>query len=347
MKRGYLLIIFLSCIIILLANVGFVSAQAVDCQIRAVCQSGWSNIAKVSADGHFSSNMAGSEPFTLCCRDVDTTSGIISFNYSNEGHVSFKSLLTSFPNGFKLGFQDTCRLTSGNCLNNIGEMCIFRVTESAPGVADNSHIAECGSGSLGVNLCCRRTEVCSNGIDDDADTYIDCADEDCHVSATTSAPQECTGSPYNSSTCVQLDRSVSPPVITNNSDCYYPKIPPQQLYYCSYPLDGSLQGACCPSGKVAQRDGFGNWQCVDYAECGLKSVNPLYPCGYDFDSSTNSWITTPYDGDVNDWCVSRLPDLYNPDGPIYDRSTGCCLMVKNGIVDYYTDDGNVKIFGTS
>jgi hypothetical protein len=351
MKRGYLLLVFLSCVVMFLASVGFVGAQADDCRFTVgnACGTPWVPVGKVSDDGHFTSSLVGPELRTLCCRGVDIATGVYSFNYSNSGHVSFKSALTAFPNGMRLGFNDTCYLTNSACDNAIGGMCIFRVTNSGPNVADNSHIAECRSTDLSMNLCCRRTEVCGNGIDDDDDGYIDCADEDCKQSAV-SKPEQCTGSLYTSDVCVQLTRNVAAGtnVTTYNASCLG-QVPTgdaslPNYFYCSYSDITPGTGICCQSGTKADYNIVTGWSCIDSARCGL---SPTPPCDFDFDDSTNSWLTNPYNGNINDWCVSRLPNLFTQDPPISERSTGCCLIVKDGQVDYYTDNGNVKIFGTS
>jgi hypothetical protein len=85
------------------------------------------------------------------------------------------------------------------------------------------------------------------------------------------------------------------------------------------------------------------WICQLAEVCGLGPQ----PCDYDFDLNTLSWLTSAYNGNLGaDWCQSKFPYFYTPDPVPYPRrSTGCCLIPQNGQVDYYTDPGNVKIYG--
>jgi hypothetical protein len=82
-------------------------------------------------------------------------------------------------------------------------------------------------------------------------------------------------------------------------------------------------------------------------------------CNYDFDISrttgyglppSNMWQSTVYNPLLTPsiWCQSKFPNYHTPvtdNMPYPYRSTGCCLIVKSGEVDYHTDEDNVKIFG--
>ena len=352
MKRGLSPLVLLSFALLFALALGSadVSAQAADCRFMTVCPVGWAAIGWVTDDGHFSND--SSLPTRICCDGLDPGNGIASLNYSNDGHVSFGTTVTNFPNGLRLGFtRQTCSLKMGNCANGLGEACIFRVTSDATGTRiDNSHVAECGSGDLNRNFCCRRTELCYNGVDDDEDGYIDCADEDCKQTGG-AQPMECTGSPLTSDVCVQLPAGLPRTPVSGiyNSSCEgqtplgNPALP--NYYYCSYSDIMPGTGICCQSGTKARYNMIsGAWACVSSEKCGL---DPALDCHKDFDTEFNPWISMPYSGGAGTWCNSRLPTLYTADPPISERSTACCLTVEDGTVGYYTDNDNVIIFGTT
>jgi hypothetical protein len=86
------------------------------------------------------------------------------------------------------------------------------------------------------------------------------------------------------------------------------------------------------------------WKCVESAPCGIGAGEE---CAYDFDNNRTAWFSNSYAGDANNWCLSRMPSLFNPFALPSLRSTACCLGVDYGEVGYYTNNNNVKIFGTS
>jgi hypothetical protein len=337
-------------LLVLGLNSAFVNAQVVNCQFQGGMHcnafAGSSLIGWVTHDGHFS-NVSIPGTRAVCCRNVDIGTGTPSFNYSTDGHVSVRSTTTNFFHNVSLGFQDTCNVQSTACNNAVGEMCIFRVNTTG-GVASNSHIAECASGDLDSYLCCRITEDCSNGIDDDGDGFIDCADEECHKTATDPIPKECSPSPFNSSTCVSLMKTWPPQqdqpptyVIVNNSACIGSD---NQVYHCAPTKDAS-PSRCCAYGSYPIHTPFG-WDCIGSDPCGL--MNP-YPCRENFDIRNDryAWFNQPFIDYTLNWCHSRMPPgYYNPDSSI-NRSTACCFMVKDAKVDFFTDPNNVKIYGNS
>jgi hypothetical protein len=356
MKRGILLIV-LFCI-------PFVFADPSDCEIALSCKAGFSAFGNVTSDGHFLGDSINQGQYLLCCNSsLAKGAGTASFRYAaydssinGSGHVSINSTATSFTGQMMLGFPRACTLKN-SCDAMSNEICIFKVCTASPSCrldasqiyrVDNSPIADCNTlntpfdNSYTTKLCCKTGEICSDGIDNDGDGYIDCADSDCHQTATNPTPALCINSPYNATTCVNLTRNVNLGTyeVTYNSLC---NASDNQIYYCSYSDSGT--GVCCGSGTVATQDAFGNWKCIDSTPCMDPVLIANYPCKFDFDDSRNNWLLNPYNGDGTNWCVSRMPALYTEEGT--KRSTGCCLIVKSGEVDYYTDDDNVKIFGTS
>jgi hypothetical protein len=358
MKRGYGRVVFLFSIMLLVLglNSAFVNAQVVNCQFMGGMHcnafAGSSLIGWVTHDGHFS-NVSIPGTRAVCCRNVDIGTGTPSFNYSTDGHVSVRSTTTNFFHNVSLGFQDTCNVQSTACNNAVGEMCIFRVNTTG-GVASNSHIAECTSGDLDSNLCCRIAEDCSNGIDDDGDGFIDCADEECHDDLKVLAsPPSCTGSTMTSDFCVSVQRNhlTGTYVPTYNPLCAGqapptgdPTLP--NFYYCSTMPTGPMigQSICCQSGMKAEYDAALGWRCTDSEVCGLDVSEE---CKKDFDTEFNPWIEQPYNGNIDNWCYSKIPNLFTNYAPFSMRSTACCLMVKDGFIDYHTDDNNIKVYGTT
>ncbi|MGV8161855.1 MAG: hypothetical protein ACP5N2_00805 [Candidatus Nanoarchaeia archaeon] len=361
---------------------------------------GYQAFGWVSNEGHFTENVSTSFTNTLCCKNlVNKGSGVTSFRYVSDGsliqgHVSINSSKTAFGKGVKMGFNDQCFLKNDCNLAN-DEVCLFKVCDSAAcrintsdGTRiDNSHIADCNTANFPFDntytkqVCCKfepLDEICGDGLDNDADGYIDCADQECKQSNTGLPPALCTNSPYNADTCViNFTRLNNGTVeVTYNSTCIgqnpypintYPTIYPltnPQIYrlsdtwkppvwYCSYgeieTANSGNPGVCCQSGTYAKYDYDTNtWYCEDSEACGLDPASQ--PCEYDYDLNrpNPNWLADVYDGNpLGDWCNSRLPYFYTPDQIPYAprRSTGCCLIENHGDVNYYTAEPNVKIFG--
>jgi hypothetical protein len=345
-------------LLVLGLNSAFVSAQASNCQFIAgvncnTALPGSSLIGWATNDGHFS-NVSLPNAQAICCVGVTVGTGTISFNYSIDGHVSTSSAITNFFHNVTLGFQNACTVQAGACNNLNGELCVFRVNTTGAGIVSNSHIADCASGALDSNLCCRRTDTCNNGLDDDADGFIDCADEDCHDDAKILAtPPSCTGSTMTSDFCVQVQRNhlTGTYVPTYNPLCAGQQPPSgdpmfPNYYYCSTMDTGPMigQGICCQSGKKAEYDIISGWSCEDSTQCG---VGASFDCGKDFDTEFNPWIDQPFIDNSANWCYSKVPILFTNYPPFTIRSTACCITTKDGMVDYFTKDENVKIYGTT
>lgn len=317
---------------------------------------------------------------TLCCKNlVNKGSGATSFRYVNDGsllqgHVSVNSTKTLFQNGVKMGFNDQCFLKNDCNISN-NEICLFKVCDSATcrintsdnTRIDNTHIADCNTpnfpfaNTFTQQVCCKfepLREICSDGIDNDQDGYIDCADNDCNnwtISNPTNPPF-CTGSPYNSSGCV-VNYTTNPltgaPIVTYNTSCadQPPVNPPNLYFYCGYqkvaPANNN-PGLCCPTKTYPAYDpDSGRWRCQASELCGVTRPD-IDKCDFDFDLENLEWLNSDYSGPGdNKWCQSKFPYFYTPDTIPYAprRSTGCCLTNMDGTVDYFTAEPNVKIFG--
>ncbi|MGV8169543.1 MAG: hypothetical protein ACP5N3_05805, partial [Candidatus Nanoarchaeia archaeon] len=350
-------------------------ASPMHCTIQNnTCPANFESFGEISNQGHYTPNLNSSYTFQLCCQNLaNVGKGAVSFKYSpnmspilnGSGHVSINSTYSNFYGWMRLGFQDSCYISS-TC-NATSEVCIFRVGNEVPAnrinasnpyAIDNSQITSCNSPSVPFvsnftkKLCCKFQEICNDGVDNDVDDYIDCADNDCN-NWTPSNPKYCTGSPLDSDACVisyTSDGDGNINVVYNSSCQDQPPINyPDEYYYCSYPRDAPAQGApgmCCPIGTYPRYTTFTGWYCEDSALCGIGSGTE---CLYDFDTERPLWRASVYNPSNPDtWCQSKLPYFFSPivDYMLYpERSTGCCLLNKDGTVGYFTDEENVKIFG--
>ena len=359
-KRVLIWVVILFCMPVVFA------ATATNCVISSSsCSSGFTIAGYVSSDGHYTTDSTlNNFPYKLCCVNYGMGSGAISFKYAQDppgstgqGSVSINSTFTNFSGAVKLGFQNSCYLKQTPCDNAASEVCIFKTSNSSDGnlanwkvVADNSQIADCTTpntptaNSYPNYVCCKLSEICDNGVDDDQDGYIDCADQDCNHYTARTTPEFCTGSPYNTSTCVYVIRhenGAPPPTTVYNITCQGQPPNPEGLhFYCSYGRNNQYsQGLCCPQGKI---ETFANnkWSCEDPEICGPSPKS----CAYDFDTNNAQWMNTPYNGNPNTWCQSNVSYLYSPN-IIPTMDTACCYIAQNGGVGYYTDPNNVRIFG--
>jgi hypothetical protein len=98
---------------------------------------------------------------------------------------------------------------------------------------------------------------------------------------------------------------------------------------------------------VPIRDPFsGEWQCQQTDECGLQASRPFSECAYNISSQESDFFADVYDGDVNNFCNSQVPDLYetgDQDSP--EGSAACCYVPHKGVEDWWFKDGNVQIYG--
>jgi hypothetical protein len=194
-------------------------------------------------------------------------------------------------------------------------------------VADSSTVADCANPNIPNmsvtnpdvtyprEVCCKFTELCDDGIDNDGDGYIDCADEDCKRIATNS-PKFCTGSYYTSDVCVRFVVYLGGNITIYNTNCTgQAPMPISTTYaYCSYGIiqTPNTPGLCCPEGTYAKYNPVQGWGCEDSEECGLKPA--MGDCSFDYDINRSSWMSKPYStATSNDWCYSKIPYLYTPD----------------------------------
>jgi hypothetical protein len=338
-----------------------------DCKISVSCTGEFLAVGRVSMEGHFTNDLNYTNaPYFLCCKNlINMGSGVVSFKFApwfppsvnGSGMVSFNSTTSNFAGVINLGFPRSCFLKS-SCSLASGEICVFKVKNDSSSSVASSHIVDCNTANLpfdnsfSTELCCEFDEICDDGIDNDGDSYIDCADQDCKKTDMSVPPAFCGGSPFTSSSCV-VSYSVLPngtvSVVYNSSCQGQAPItsgrPP--YYYCSYGVSeevGSNPGLCCQAGTYAkQNPGTGVWSCIGSDVCG---VSPGFACLFDFDLNTSQWKASVFVPSNPNWCVSRFPYFYTPDSIDYPRmSTGCCLIVNHGEVGYFTHPDNVKIFG--
>ena len=191
MKRGLLLVIAL-------IVMPFVSAQANSCFVATNCSDvslmpnpafTYVNFGYVSMQGHYSKvqvNDGFSYTFSLCCSDAYTwESGDVSFRvstidppfFNGSGHVQSKDIVApNFPGEVRVGADCNVKASCDD-----GETCLFKMSDS-----NGSHVMDCfhanspQPNNYGLSMCCKLTEICYDGIDNDLDGFIDCADADCN-----------------------------------------------------------------------------------------------------------------------------------------------------------------------
>lgn len=269
------------------------------------------------------------------------------------------SAITNFAGEVYLGTQ-YCRTDPVGC--DAKEGCIFKVAND-----DNSHVVDCNTPGLPVAssgfdyVCCKVYENCWDGIDNDYDGYIDCADEDCNGGLSgdyPGRPQVCTNpgtgadSPLITAYCA-INWSAG--VTTFHPDCEGDPVenPFNNAFYCSFGLSDDPAddpGVCCPYGETRELVG-GVWQCNPSDECG---ISPSMRCHSDFATnrtdfwapvSEPNWLSEVYDTSAN-WCNTQVPDLFQPwETAGHTGSNGCCLIPKFGEINYWLDEDNVKVWG--
>ena len=124
-----------------------------------------------------------------------------------SGHVANRSE-SYFPDSVRVGAECEVR---DSCLSD--ETCVFNVSN-----ATGSHVMDCfnsdnpSPNSYSKSMCCKLTELCYDGIDNDLDGKIDCADPDCNGDLNPPnppTPEICTNtvtnesSPFNSTGCIE------------------------------------------------------------------------------------------------------------------------------------------------
>jgi hypothetical protein len=274
-----------------------------------------------------------------------------------SGRVSFNNnpVLVNFTGNANFGFRSgDCRVihsSEPNFNDCGGGVCVVRTSNP-----DQGFIADCNNDFMPYEhdfqykICCTPREICNDGIDNTGDGLIDCASPDCHPSTLNfDVPQRCDphGSfPVNNQTseyCASIDGSgnvVYSPHCMNGTN----------TFYCSYGRDdANTEGFCCPAGRVAIQDidDPTKWECLEPTQCG---VLPTLPCLFDYrfgGSNLTNWFGNVFSGDVDDWCVSYLPNFYNPSiiPESFDSSMACCFRVQHATGGFFYSDENVKIFG--
>jgi len=119
-----------------------------------------------------------------------------------------------------------------------------------------------------------------------------------------------------------------------------------ERYHCNYgqydnPTEQST-GICCGKNEFADKIA-GEWGCYEKDECGLGGGTE---CNYNI-SEEGKYFNSTYEGSGDSsWCQSQVPKLENnSDQPSPTKSSACCYVPKNGEIDYWFKDGNVKIYG--
>lgn len=222
MKRFYLLLLVVVGLIALPSVLG-----ATDCFINLTSgDPSFIEVGKVSTQGHFNANLASLFAYNLWCPSAwPFSSGSVSFTFVNSTNGSTHvGLVNAFNGEVLLGFQDSCYMRQSVC--NAEESCIFKTDGD-----NNTHVADCNTpnfpmaNSFDYPVCCKLTEICNNGVDDDEDGYIDCADSDCYGDPLNIVPpEECTGSPMNTTFCTGPQNATcigQPPEDTKSFYCGY------------------------------------------------------------------------------------------------------------------------------
>lgn len=339
----------------------------------------YTKVGYVQFSGHYNQSTFGYE---LCCTDSFTDAQEVhgavpqdNFGFSTDGHVA------DVPHAKNLGYvmetigsRECVSRPAGTC--QADELDAFRMSD-----VKNAHMGSSTDPNrpqphtYNTSLCCKTYELCWDGVDNDGDGKIDCADTDCWGGDATdpmigvgiygAEPQMCTGSPFDTAGCV-VNRS------TLNNSCQGDD---GNYYYCSYGYwdtfnisapDGSMAdpasqvGVCCPKGEYSFWNG-GSWECRAKDEC---FEPPLGNCKFTFQVDPDpllagyfdraAWLGDTEDGKGplfnNDVCnydnFIEDPNMPPELRPIWSgKSTGCCLIKKHGQTDYYFDPSNIEIFG--
>ena len=310
-------------------------------------------VKNVSTVGHYDGG-----PYTLYCGDTwyRELGEDLAFSYITGGHVRSPDATPAFIEEQSLGTNVECRVSNtGSC--DSSEVCVFKMNNE-----NDAHVADCADPTVPqpnaypYQLCCQIQEACNDGIDNDADGYVDCADPDCteqtynHPSdiSRETVPGICDfdpDSPYDGNMQNTTECINNPGNCTDHDG---------KIHYCAYGQfdqkgNGTGQtpvGRCCPPGHYPSKDIVtGDWRCSETNECGIGGPNR--ECDYNITSNESAFFNSTYSGDSNDYCVTQVPNLFtNIDQPTPPtRSQACCKVPKLGREDYWFKDGNVKIYG--
>lgn len=327
-------IVILTLFIIILQSISVIAIDG--CYIDTSCDAGYEVTGAVSRAGHYTTDASSNYAYKLCCpTSWGVGEGDVAFTYSTDSttstdggnHVGSPSN-TNFYGQVALGTHLSCQTTQESC--GTDRACVFKTSQ-----IDNGHIADCtedipGENNYEYSLCCEIQELCSNGIDDDQDGFIDCADSSCQGPIPLTEADSCTGNFQQSEYC-----------LLNPSACEGSN---GETYYCSPTTDTQGQdiGFCCPAGTFASQNPFGTgYVCVEAGECG---VGTDYACKYDVRYRAEDWAQSVYTGNAGDWCNSQVPYLYT--GFLQgEYSTGCCQLTIYGEQGYFLHQDNVQIWG--
>jgi len=313
--------------------------------------------------GHYANELSERVlfPYGIFCYENFTTyreNGETVFKFSNpnqiynigsttfygSGHIAIPSSTVNFDNNAKLYFAENECTIKTNCEPD--ETCIARISNPEQG-----HIADCNNNNMPFQnafqnkICCKPTEYCQDDIDNTGDGNIDCASPQCHPSDDNLwVPQECTGNNQTSDDCVIGLNPINWAPIYNETCVNNVN---NQAHYCSYGKNGNEfeRGFCCPAGQIVKIHPLtGDYFCEEPTQCGVGGL-PFYDCDVDHRTNQPNWLTRIFSSTTEEWCVSQLPNFYNPLTELNDRSMGCCFIAQHGHSGFYYHSDNVKIFG--
>jgi hypothetical protein len=106
-------------------------------------------------------------------------------------------------------------------------------------------------------------------------------------------------------------------------------------------------GVCCPRNQEAERDPiFGEWRCSASDQCGLGGFSE---CNYNISDSSQEgqYLNDTYAGSGDTtWCQQQIPKYDNvAEQPAPAKSSACCYVPKQGELNWWFKDGNVKVYG--
>ncbi len=312
------------------------------------------------AQGHYANHLHVNYvnyPFGLYCYDALPSAGEPVFKFSDpnvlytvngvnirgSGHVALPANTdVTFQGNSTLKLPTACVLKS-EC--EATEFCVARISGA------QGHLADCENGTMPQEntyqnkICCGAEEYCADSVDNTGDGNIDCASPTCHPSEGNSyVPQECTGNNQRSEDCILSISSTGD--VTYNESCLNNNNQ-DAAFYCSYGEYNEFErGFCCPAGEIARLDPHipGEYFCEEPTQCGVGGL-PFYDCDVDHRTNQPNWLTRIFSSTTEEWCVSQLPNFYNPLTELNDRSMGCCFIAQHGHGGFYYHSDNVKIFG--
>ncbi|WP_263840423.1 LamG-like jellyroll fold domain-containing protein [Salinibacter sp.] len=153
-------------------------------------------------------------------------------------------------------------------------------------------------------------------------------------------------SSFTNSQCQNRQRTIE---CVNNPELCETNYTSENNYHCNYgQFDDPQQqatGVCCPRDEVAAKVG-GSWGCYARDACGLNTAAGE-ECAYNISANEDAFFNDTRKNSSDDhWCQEQIPRTYdNPDQPSPAKSSACCYVPKQGKLDYWFKDGNVKVYG--